>query len=432
MWVVLGSSGLGLELMPIPVPGCNPRELTERGFCCSEIQAWATFRGCCYAELVLTKFNKLPNSPPQPTTMSTKNPTPSDRRRGSRKQVAKPKYKPASKPPAPPPVEPTESQAILDCFHNAFSALFTPRLPGLLQTVKTHLFNRDFLKAFGERELLEAYVVRWSPSRALCYREMFLGVCEEVRGVFGMEDGRVEVVCIGGGAGAEMVAVAAVIRGLHLDSREGGEDSAGEEMGGRPAPDTELEDGGEDLAAPPPDAVSQRTKGLSSLHLTAIDIADWTPIVQTLTSTLTTPSSTSPAFIPASQFSVSFHHHDILTPTDTPLIPPSASLITLLFTTNELYTQSRVATTRFLLGLKERTRKGCLLLVLESAGSYSTVQVNGKTFPMGMLLDHTLLSGEGWEKLVEEEASWYRLPEGLRYPIELENMRYMVRVYKRT
>ena len=36
-----------------------------------------------------------------------------------------------------------------------------------------------------------------------------------------------------------------------------------------------------------------------------------------------------------------------------------------------------------------------------------------------------------WEKVVDEESKWFRLPPGLRYPIELENMRYQIHLYRR-
>lgn len=399
--------------------------------------------------------------------MSTNNPTPSDRRRGSRKSAlkaaVKPKYKPTARAP-PPPRNTKESQEILDIFHHAFSTLFTPQLPELLQKVKTHLFNRDFLAAFGAPENLEAYVVRWSPSRALCYREVFLELSPALRRVFelkGEEGERVEIVCIGGGAGAEVVAVAAAVKSLMKaemaaapatataiakgeESKTGENAARDEEVSGEPeeageGPDEAkaLEKDLESLtltpASPPAAAATATPTPSRSLHMTAIDIADWTRITTALTTALTTaPTPTRAAYLPPGVYSVDFHHHDMLAPSATALIPPTAGLITLLFTTNELYTQSRGATTAFLLALGERVRSGCLLLVLESAGSYSTVTVNGRVFPMGMLLDHTLLAGEAWEKVLGEEARWFRLPEGLRYPIELENMRFMVRVYRKT
>jgi 25S rRNA (uracil2843-N3)-methyltransferase len=83
---------------------------------------------------------------------------------------------------------------------------------------------------------------------------------------------------------------------------------------------------------------------------------------------------------------------------------------------------------------------GTLLLVVDSPGSYSTVSLNGaeKKYPMQWLLDHTLLD-EGpkgdtaaWSKLTEDESKWFRLDTRLRYPIELEDMRFQLHLYRRT
>jgi 25S rRNA (uracil2843-N3)-methyltransferase len=96
---------------------------------------------------------------------------------------------------------------------------------------------------------------------------------------------------------------------------------------------------------------------------------------------------------------------------------------------------------------------GALLLVVDSPGSYSTVSI-GKTsdsgdeskkkrYPMQWLLDHTLLesaaisnsknaSGEHqWEKLESRNSEWFRLSDDLRYPVDLEDMRYQIHLYRR-
>ena len=77
-------------------------------------------------------------------------------------------------------------------------------------------------------------------------------------------------------------------------------------------------------------------------------------------------------------------------------------------------------------------------MVVDSPGSYSTVTINGseKKYPMQWLLDHTMLStkataGTAWEKVASDESKWFRLPEGLQYPIKLENMRYQFHLYRR-
>ena len=101
-------------------------------------------------------------------------------------------------------------------------------------------------------------------------------------------------------------------------------------------------------------------------------------------------------------------------------------------------------TQKFLLLLISVLQPGALLLVIDSPGSYSSVTLNGaeKKYPMQWLLDHTLLEqateNRGskdeivrWEKIKEDGSRWYRLDERLRYPIELENMRMQVHLYRK-
>ncbi|KAI1497113.1 hypothetical protein F5X99DRAFT_413430 [Biscogniauxia marginata] len=150
-------------------------------------------------------------------------------------------------------------------------------------------------------------------------------------------------------------------------------------------------------------------------------------------------------------------------------------------------------TTAFLRALGRVVPLGSLLLVVDSPGSYSEAAVgkgeeedgrgdgargdggggggggHGKRrYPMQWLLDHTLLrvaedeedkkrkkkknreklpsspdegeekegeeeeqkNGCRWEKLESHDSIWFRLAEGLRYPIALENMRYQMHLYR--
>jgi 25S rRNA (uracil2843-N3)-methyltransferase len=126
-------------------------------------------------------------------------------------------------------------------------------------------------------------------------------------------------------------------------------------------------------------------------------------------------------------------------------------LVTIFFTLNELYTTSMPKTQTLLSRLTHIAKKGSLFLVVDSAGSYSTVSFNGqeKKYPMHWLLDHALLKASSsdfkseyakgsdsiskteWEKLQETESEWFRIPQGLKYPLELENMRYQLHLYRR-
>ncbi|KAI1178620.1 hypothetical protein F4777DRAFT_79422 [Nemania sp. FL0916] len=137
-------------------------------------------------------------------------------------------------------------------------------------------------------------------------------------------------------------------------------------------------------------------------------------------------------------------------------------LITLLFTLNELYTAGGIKrTTAFLRLLSTIAVPGTLLLVVDSPGSYSEAAVgkDAKRYPMQWLLDHTLVpppspkkpgtktaaevrsvedeaapnaeaNGVRWEKIESHDSVWFRVAEGLSYPIALENMRYQVHLYR--
>ncbi|TRX90274.1 hypothetical protein FHL15_008819 [Xylaria flabelliformis] len=150
-------------------------------------------------------------------------------------------------------------------------------------------------------------------------------------------------------------------------------------------------------------------------------------------------------------------------------------LITLLFTLNELYTAGGIKrTTTFLRQLSSSSvglPPGSLLLVVDSPGSYSEAAVGGggkdgkqekKRYPMQWLLEHTLIppppppppsrrkeeeeespddvadeddeekkkGGIRWEKIESHDSVWFRVAEGLRYPIALENMRYQMHLYR--
>jgi 25S rRNA (uracil2843-N3)-methyltransferase len=190
-----------------------------------------------------------------------------------------------------------------------------------------------------------------------------------------------------------------------------------------------------------------------SLEIVAIDLAGWGSVVSKLRERVTTALSLSKHASPAVQaanaplatpehFHVAFHQHDILS-TAWPELGPllqDATIITIMFTLNELYASSISLTQKFLLSLTASLREGTLLLVVDSPGSYSSVNLNGaeKKYPMRWLLDHTLLKDGGidqdpaWVKIAGDESRWFRLADELKYPIELENMRFQFDLYRRS
>jgi 25S rRNA (uracil2843-N3)-methyltransferase len=288
----------------------------------------------------------------------------------------------------------------------------------VVQEVKGDLYNRDFAAAFGKEENLRVYAARWSPSRALGYLQVLVDIQDHLLTGWtsgdpsGDEDAKFKAVCLGGGAGAELVALSGWTS-LVLQN-------------------------------------SSRFK----VDARFLDIAAWGTTVTELHRRITTAPEVSKfasaaakeanrPLLPEDTITAHFDQQDALHWPQDSLQEAVADvdLVTLMFTLNELYSISISQTQNLLLKLTKAMKPGALLLVVDSPGSYSTVSINGaeKKYPMQWLLDLTLLGPPGktpendrkWEKIEEDESRWFRLPQGLKYPIELENMRYQIHLYRR-
>lgn len=310
-------------------------------------------------------------------------------------------------------------QKVLDVFQGSFnSVLSSENFTTILQEVKTALFNRDFDKAFGNEEYNEAYAARWSPTRALCYASVLDGIrphldelsrtkkAEDDGGVEAEEEteANLNVVSIGGAA-AEIVAFGSFL--------------------------------------------GQQDSPLSS-SIALLDVAPWANVVEKLRAGLTTRPQISKYASAAIQAAntpiveldrlvgVTFKQTDVLSlkkdEVSSLVGSTQPALITLLFTLNELFTVGGMGkTTSFLLNLTQTVPAGSLLLVIDSPGSYSeaTIGKEAKRYPMQWLLDKILLETTGaWEKIESEESVWFRLSQGLEYPIPLEDMRYQMHLYR--
>jgi 25S rRNA (uracil2843-N3)-methyltransferase len=342
-------------------------------------------------------------------------------------------------------------QLVLNIFQNTFPSCFEEYLTSVLQEVKGHLFRRDFAAAFGRDDYLKAYAVRWSPGRALGYSRIFTDVItghlEHREGLWNVGILGLKIACLGGGAGAEIAGLAGAVS-VRM-------------KGGTTVEELDRLDGDEtkDQAG--------CIGGIVKVEATFVDIADWKSVIEELHHSITTPpplsayasaaakAASRPLLQPGS-FEVSFRQADLLAlgHEDLKSVVVGRDLITIFFTLNELYTTSLPKTQAFLLHLTQIVHTGTLFLVVDSAGSYSTISLNGKEkkYPMHWLLDHALLkpsnsddedrgernktadastAGVKWEKLQERESEWFRVPQGLKYPLELENMRYQLHLYRR-
>lgn len=366
-------------------------------------------------------------------------------------------------------ISPDLQQLLLNVFKHALftfpSTSTTERSEGLeeeekdistqIQQLKTHLYNRDFEAAFTDASpsLLRAYALRWSASRSLAYCGLFMGVvgCALDSGhESDDEEDDVGVLCIGGGAGAEIVALAGAWRVLQDEQK--------------PTKDTEesLPIEGVDKLSLSETTVSKKKR--RKLAITAIDIAEWSDVVHRLTAAIHSAdvygTKTRPAPLIQGQederIDISFQKMDILSLSEEGLksLLHRQRVISLMFTLNELFSTSISKTTQLLLRMTDIASPGTVLMVVDSPGSYSTLsfaknessetQQQQRQYPMKFVLDHTLLSvAEGsWEKLVSQDSKWFRKDanhklhynvdlEGAQGFIRLEDMRFQIHVYRR-
>lgn len=327
---------------------------------------------------------------------------------------------------------PTEvQQCVLNVFKIAFPIVDDlDALKTTVQEVKGHLFNRDFAAAFGQQSYLQAYAVRWSAARALGYSALFAHSArrtwfeqaqtnselrEQLAAGTTQDATPVRVVCIGGGAGAELVSLAAA-------------------------------------------AASQASDRRRPLHITAIDSADWRDVIESLTRALFQKPAV-PAYVSSAareridynallsnetDVKLTFRQQDVLSWPDSELREDlrNSDICTIMFTLNELFTSSMAKATSFLLKLTDAMPAASRFVVVDSPGSYSEIKLGkdgtSKKYPMKWLLDHTLLDVAGkdenlrWEKEEDHDSVWFRLDQSkLNYPVDLENMRYQIHVYRR-
>jgi 25S rRNA (uracil2843-N3)-methyltransferase len=327
-------------------------------------------------------------------------------------------------------IEQARQQKVLDLFQSTFLSKYEAQFEENVQTVKKHLYHRDFEAAFGTQSLRAAYTCRWSAARAPAYMRVFqellipLLTSSQVSlqqplvqptTEASLESDILNIVCLGGGGGAEVAAF------VGLQSMM------------------------------PPES--------SKTHVTVVDVADWSEIVSDLyNASIATPVLSKYASAAAQAEALPLTSQDALTVgfTKANVLEESSSVVelclnakvvTLMFTLNELYAFSKAKTTRFLLDLTQALAQSSILFVVDSPGSYSTVdfgqgsenssQDPPRSHSMQMLLDLTLLGRPGepnlkWKKINEEKSKWYRQLPDLKYRVALENMRCQIHVYQRT
>ncbi|BGP50484.1 hypothetical protein JCM10450v2_006403 [Rhodotorula kratochvilovae] len=356
-----------------------------------------------------------------------------------------------------------------------------------LQHVKGLLYNKEYLAAFGTdleegERWREVYVARWTPARTVVY-ERILEECgvaaalqwEEPAGKGELteeqelelererarrrrrarQEGKaddeaaeptlstatadevvpdvVEAIMIGAGAGSEVVALGGLLGAVAARQAEAqGEEAPRRrprvkvhavDQGSWASLLSKMEDG---LREDWPSLAGDETLGGGfDIDFVKGDVFATAPTPLTASA----PSSTGDSAVPA---------------LDLPFSSPSLRLITICFTITELLLQSRLSTLRLLSHISRSAPSGTLFLVVESASlALIPLGKEGRTYPLGQLLDHALCGAQGdgaWETLRSEDAKWYRMPEGAEDVynaggkgaiIKLENSRVVLRLYRK-
>ncbi|CAJ0543762.1 Ff.00g039130.m01.CDS01 [Fusarium sp. VM40] len=349
-------------------------------------------------------------------------------------------------------------QLILDTIRTTFPAVdeFNALIP-VLREVREALEQQDYCKAFGTEEFLEAYTIRWSPSRALAFANVLAWICSEKKDnvwaqQFLQNNGQKpsKVVCIGRG-GSDLLACVALLKHSHqskLDAISRPELSS---------PNATTQDGISITTS----HLDPDHNGSAMVDLNLIDRHVWSGIVTKLQHTLTT-TPTLPKYatakahaanisaIPSHALNLSVNHVDILESGDTDLramIGPDPALITLFYTLHELYSISISKTSAFLLKLTSTVPKGSLLLIVDSPGAEAALPKSSnegqeKKYPLEWLFYQALLPPKSTDSEEEEQPAWrklvegghekeYKLPAGLRFPGSLENTRFQVHLLER-
>lgn len=305
-------------------------------------------------------------------------------------------------------------QQILDLFkisfHNELYETDQLNLQKYIQIVKSNLYDRDYISAFDMEIKRIAYCCRWSSFRAIAYASLFASLtpvksiiqCQSLlttntENIIHSEEN--SILCIGGGACGELISIASIF-------------------------------------APSRNYASKYLRNdiqnpQSKLTIYLVDIADWSQIISRISHAI----SSNWLYDYSKNFIINFLHKDVLTLSPSELNLRKLNLITLLFTTNELFMKDKSTAIKLLQMFSQNCKSGCYLLIVESAGSYSHITVGSKKFPIQFLIDTILLGTkenkfEGdWELIDQTDSKWYRYQNSLDYPINLENMRFFYRLY---
>lgn len=363
-----------------------------------------------------------------------------------RRVAAKPKQ---DKKPRPQPKD-DQAQVVLDgqqAFFNLLARHFESILQDSkyeedLQLIKGHFFRREFVNVFSNKHLCEVYSARYLPSRALAYADLFARetICEllypPVRPLRPSErlkkNGTIpqkkKILAIGAGVGSEVCA-------LHLLEQKRRSAACDDED------DDEYFD--------------------QHLELDVVDFAEYEDFLQSLNTCMhsgvkSTTDRLDTQLPSTRNIAVKYHQKDILDWSVSPdfhALLSGTTLVTFMFIFNELFAASKSKTMQLIAAVAKHLPANAHVLLVESAGDLSQVKLSpdpkspadtaqsdadnqsvartAEDETRGLMVykfwDHL----PGFERVMHIDRQWFRLDSRLQYPLELENVGYFVRLYRK-
>ncbi|KAJ2846284.1 hypothetical protein J3B02_004448 [Coemansia erecta] len=272
----------------------------------------------------------------------------------------------------------SHEQSILNILRIICSeAIRNPDFGERLQTIKRLFYKRDFDGIFLQPENLPVYTAQYVPRRALCYYEIF-----SAPELLQILQKRPTVYCLGAGSGSELLGIsAASCQALENDS------------------------------------------GDTPITIHSQDYADWSPILISLERAIRYKWG-----IDEKHISYKFSVGDLLC--ITPEIEAhiaQAQLVTVMFVFNELFSD-KANVMNFVKAMVKNLRKGSHFLLVDSAGSFSSVKVGNRDYMSYIFFDSLT---QHFAPVLSFDSRWFRHSQGLEYPLGIENMRYFLRLYQK-
>ncbi|KAI8914660.1 hypothetical protein EDD86DRAFT_260076 [Gorgonomyces haynaldii] len=255
-------------------------------------------------------------------------------------------------------------QKLLDTIAAAFKGTLEQKdFETKLLMIKQLFVTRDFQQLFTKQDLLPVYCAHYLPNRSLCYNKLF----SNMNAKFG------KVLSLGSGNGAELLGLISA-----LESKDQSLDFVLQDLS-----DYHLNDLEAEIRS------NYSTKFTLSKQICDLGTIEGLKQIQ----------------------------YDIKTST----------VITAMFLLNEILSSNKKGFVLLVQHLVKHMPKGSLLLVVDSAGSFSEVQMNEKTYMSWDFLDPL----PQFEILEKQDSVWYRCDPELKYPLKLNNMRYFLRLYRK-